>query len=271
MGSRRLRTSMRAAAVPASLAATASAFATLALLEPRVARADGPSFDRPGIAFAPTTMPQGSFTWEQGLVDYTRDVYRGVTSTGWSFDTRLRYGFTDRLEVQLEVPMWAGARTQGGGTRTSGDGFGDLGLAAKFDLFPGDGDWDLALLGVVLFPTGDAAVSLDDEQYSLGATLGTSFGEGQSLAFYANVDRFRGDYTWTLSSSWGFDLAESLAGYVEAGYVPAGNGDPSNVLAGGGLMWAVKDTVQLDAWMLAGVNEPSPDLEVGVGVSFFFP
>ena len=271
MRERRLRTSMRAAAVPASLAATASAFATLALLEPRVARADGPSFDRPGIAFAPSTMPAGSFSWEQGLVDYSRDVYRGVTSTGWSFDTRLRYGFTDRLEVQLEVPLWAGARTQGGGSRTSGDGLGDLSLAAKFDLFPGDGDWDLALLGVVLFPTGDAAVSLDDEQYSLGATLGTSFGDGQTLAFYANVDRFRGDYTWTLSSSWGFDLADTLAGYVEAGYVPASGGDPSNVLAGGGLMWAVKDTVQLDAWLLGGLNEPSPDLEIGVGVSFFFP
>ena len=271
MRGRRLRTSMCAAAVPASLAATASAFAALGLLQPGDARADGPAFDRPGIAFAPSTMPQGSFTWEQGLVDCTRDVYRGVTSTGWSFDTRLRYGFTDRLEVQLEVPLWAGARTQGGGSRTSGDGLGDLSLAAKFDLLPGDGDWDLALLGVVLFPTGDAAVSLDDEQYSLGATLGTSFGDGQTLAFYANVDRFRGDYTWTLSSSWGFDLADTLAGYVEAGYVPASGGDPSNVLAGGGLMWAVKDTVQLDAWLLGGLNEPSPDLEIGVGVSFFFP
>jgi hypothetical protein len=260
-----------APAMPAVPAPAMFAAAVLALMLGGAAHADGPSFDRPGIAFAPSTMPAGSFTWEQGLVDYTRDVYRDVTSTGWSFDTRLRYGFTDRFEVQLEVPLWAGARTQGGGSRTSGDGLGDLSFAAKFDLLPGDGDWDLALLGVVLFPTGDAAVSLDDEQYSLGATLGTSFGEGQTLAFYANVDRFRGDYTWTLSSSWGFDFADSLAGYVEAGYVPAGNGDPSNVLAGGGLMWAVKDTVQLDLWTLAGLNEASPDLEVGAGVSFFFP
>ena len=166
-----------------------------AALAPVAAHADGPAFDRPGIAFAPSTMPAHSFTWEQSVVDYTRDVERGITTTAWSFDTRLRYGLTDRLEMQLEVPVWASTRTQGNGARTSGDGLGDLSLAAKFDLMPGDGDWDLSLLGVVLLPTGDAAVSLDGEQYSLGATLGTSFGEDQTLALYANVDRFRGDDT----------------------------------------------------------------------------
>jgi hypothetical protein len=242
-----------------------------AALAPVAAHADGPAFDRPGIAFAPSTMPARSFTWEQGVVDYTRDVERGITTTAWSFDTRLRYGLADRLEVQLEVPVWAGTRTQGHGARTSGDGLGDLSLAAKFDVMPGDGDWDLSLLGVVLLPTGDAAVSLDGEQYSLGATLGTSFDEGQTLAFYANVDRFRGDDTWTLSASWGCDLGDTLGGYVEAGYVPAGGGDPSNVLAGGGLMWAVSDTVQLDAWVLAGLNDASPDLEIGAGFSIFVP
>jgi hypothetical protein len=251
------------------VAALASVLA--ASLAPLAAYADGPAFDRPGIAFAPSTMPARSFTWEQGLVDYTRDVDRGITTTAWSFDTRLRYGLTDQLELQIEVPVWADTRTQGHGTRSSADGLGDLSLAAKFDLMPGDGDWDLSLLGVVQFPTGDSLIGADGEQYSLGATLGTSFGEGQSLAFYANVDRLRDDTTWTLSSSWGFDLGDALGGYVEAGYVPAGDGDPSNVLAGGGLMWAVKDTVQLDAWVLAGLNRASPDLEVGAGFSYFVP
>ena len=259
---------MSKAAVPALVSSIV--LATAALLPAR-ALADGPAFDRPGIAFAPATMPARSFTWEQDLVDYTRDTGRGITTTAWSFDTRLRYGLTDRLELQLEAPVWADTRTQGRGTRTSAAGFGDLSVAAKFDLLPGDGSWDLALLGVVEFPTGESLDGSDDEQYSLGATLGTSYDDGQTLAFYANVDRLRGDYTWTLSSSWGFDLADSLAGYLEAGYVPAGNGDPSNVLAGGGLMWAVKDTVQLDAWVLAGANDASPDLAVGAGFAIFVP
>lgn len=264
MRSRRPRTSSVA---PGALAPVV----VLAWLTSPTALADGPAFDRPGIAFAPETMPARSFIWEQGIADYTRDTARGVTTTAWSVDTRLRYGLTDRLEVQVAVPVWADTRTQGRGARSSADGIGDASLALKFDVMPGDGPWDLALLGVVEFPTGDSLIGADGTQYSLGATLGTSFDDGQTLAFYANVDRLRGEDTWTLSSSWGFDLGDTLAGYVEAGYVPAGNGDPSNVLAGGGLMWAVQDTVQLDAWVLAGVNNPSPDLEVGAGFSFFFP
>ena len=266
MRRRRPRSSSVAAGAQVPVAVLAAG-----LLAAGTARADGPAFDRPGIAFAPATMPTGSFTWEQDLVDYTRDTTRGVTTTAWSFDTRLRYGLTDRLELQLEAPVWTDTRTQGRGTRSSADGFGDLSLAAKFDVLPGDGSWDLALLGVIEFPTGDSLDGSDDEQYSLGATLGTSYDDGQTLAFYANVDRLRGDYTWTLSSSWGFDLADSLAGYLEAGYVPAGNGDPSNVLAGGGLMWAASDNVQFDTWVLAGLNDQSPDLAVGAGFAIFFP
>ena len=29
-----------------------------------------PAFDRPGIAFSTTTLPAGSFAWEQGLPDF---------------------------------------------------------------------------------------------------------------------------------------------------------------------------------------------------------
>ena len=53
--------------------------------------------------------------------------------------------------------------------------------------------------------------------------------------------------------------------------MPAGNGDPSNVLAGGGLMWAARDNVQFDTWVLAGLNDQSPDLAVGAGFAIFFP
>jgi len=54
--------------------------------------ADIPAFDRPGIAFSPTTLPAGSFAWEQGLPDFQRDRADGVTQRAYSASTRWRYG-----------------------------------------------------------------------------------------------------------------------------------------------------------------------------------
>ena len=44
-------------------------------------RADAPAFDRPGLAFAPAVLPQGSFDWEQGLPDVERDRSDGERTT----------------------------------------------------------------------------------------------------------------------------------------------------------------------------------------------
>jgi hypothetical protein len=216
-------------------------------------------------------MPAHSFTWEQGLLDYQRDRSGGVTQKAYVVAARLRYGVTDRWEVQLAAPLYDEVDAHGSGQGFATAGIGDTILAAKFALTPRDGKFTMSVLGAVSFPTGNDETGAGTEQYSLGTTLGWSMSDDQSLSFYTNVDFLRGNATWTFAPSWSFDLTETVGGYVEAGYQPAAHGDPANALAGAGFMWLVKPTVQLDAYFLSGLTNGSTDLAAGCGISVFLP
>jgi hypothetical protein len=234
------------------------------------ALAEPPAFDRPGIAFSPTTLPVHSFAWEQGLPDFQRDRSDGVTQRAYSASTRLRYGITERWELQLAAPLYEQIDTNGSGQAFTAAGAGDLSLAVKVGLTPGDDRFNMALLGVVSVPTARRDIGLGSEQYSFGATAAWSLGEQQTLALYANVDLLESHATWTLSPSWSFALSDDVGGYLEAGYQFGGEkGQPANAVAGGGLTWMVTPTVQLDAYGFAGLTNDSTDLGAGCGVSVF--
>lgn len=233
--------------------------------------ADGPAFDRPGIAFSPTTMPAHSFAWEQGLLAFQRDRSGGVTQDAYLVDTRLRYGLADRWEIQLAAPLYEEIDAHGSGQGFTTAGVGDTVLAVKVALTPRDGEFTMSMLGAVSLPTGNDAIGAGTEQYSLGATLGWSLSDEQSLSVFTNVDVLRGNATWTFAPSWSFNLTDTVGGYVEAGYQPAAHGDPANALAGAGLMWLVQPTVQLDAYVLSGLTNGSTDFGAGCGISFFIP
>lgn len=233
--------------------------------------ADTPAFDRPGIAFSPTTLPIHSFAWEQGLPDFQRDRSDGVTQHTYAASMRLRYGISDRWEVQLAAPLFEEIDTDGSGQAFKAAGAGDLSMAVKVGLMPAERDFSAALLGVVSFPTARSDISLGSKQYSLGATAGWSLGRQQSVALYANVDVLEGHATWTVSPNWSFALSNTVGGYLEGGYqFDNSKGQAENAVAGGGVTWMVTPAVQFDAYGLAGLTRSSTDLSAGCGVSVFF-
>ena len=240
----------------------------LFLLLSAPALADAPAFDRPGIAFAPSTLPAGEFDWEQGLPDWVRDSGEGVRSTSYSLDTTLCIGVTPTLEVQIAGSAWNRLDLRTNGTTTHADGAADIRLAFKWAPTLSDKDMSLALLGGVTLDTGAAAFSNGRPIYSLGATLGRNLGSGCAVAMYANVDRNGGAATWTLSPNLSFPIAGSLSGYVEAGRMFGGGVSAS--LAGAGVTWLLHDRVQLDLYGLRGLTARSPDLQAGFGVSAFW-
>ena len=198
--------------------------------------ADGAAFDRPGIAFSPSTLPARGLAWEQGLPDFQQDRSDGVTQRAYAASTRLRYGITDRWEAQLAAPLFEEIDTHGSGQAFTAAGAGDLSVALKLLLTSGDGPFSMALLGTISFPTARHNLGDRSEQYSFGATAGWSLNDSQSVALYANVDLLAGDATWTLSPNWSFALSDDVGGYLEAGYqFSAARGQSDNAVAGGGL------------------------------------
>lgn len=240
----------------------------LAVAAASPAYADGPAFDRPGIAFAPSTLPAHSFAWEQGLPDFQQDRADGITQRAYAASTRLRYGMSDRWEVQVAAPLFEEIDRTGSGQAFTAAGAGDVAVALKLSLTSGDGPFGVAVLGAVSFPTARRDLGNGSEQYSLGATVGWSPSDSQSIAFYANVDVLDGDATWTLSPNWSFAVSDTVGGYLEAGHqFSSARGQADNSVAGGGLTWMVRPNVQLDVYGLGGLTQASTDLAAGCGVS----
>ena len=232
------------------------------------AHADTPAFDRPGISFATSVLPAGSFDWEQGLPDYVHDDAGGLRSTAYIADTTVRIGLTSTFEVQVAGSAWNRLDLRYAGMSAHSEGAGDTKLALKWAPALASKDVTLAMLGSVTFATGAPAFTNGRCIYSLGATIARDLGDGRSLAFYANVDHSGGEDTWTLSPNFGFPISGNLGGYIEAGHTFGGGA--SSTVAGGGLTWLLRDRVQLDVYGLRGLTTRSPDVQAGFGVSVFF-
>jgi len=237
-------------------------------LLPTAVLADAPAFDRPGFAFATSTLPPGSFDWEQGLPDLQRDSTDGVRSTIYSADTTLRFGLTPTLEVQVSGSPWNRIEVRAAATNSQTQGTGDGGFALKWAPALANKDFSLAVLGGVTLDTGATAFSNGRPVYSLGTTIGRDLGAGRSLTLYANVNRSGGANTWTLSPAFGFPLTGQIGGFVEVGRI-AGSG-ASGTLAGGGLTWLLHERVQFDVYARRGVTSSSPDLQAGLGICVFW-
>lgn len=239
----------------------------LALL-PGAVLADAPEFDRPGFAFATSTLPPGSWDWEQGLPDLERDTAGGVHSTLYSADTLLRFGVAPAWEIELAGSAWNRLDARGAAGSTRREGSADSSVAVKWAPAPADAPLSLALLGAVTLASGDAAFSNRRTTFSFGATLSRDLGAGRSVNLYANVDRSGGANTWTLAPGFNVTLGGGFGAFVEAGR-QCGAGT-SSTLAGGGLTWSWHERVQLDLYGRRGLTAHSPDEQAGFGVSVFW-
>ena len=240
----------------------------LLLLGPAVAFADVPAFDRPGFAFASSTLPAGTWDLEQGLPDLQRDNSEGVHSTLYGADTTLRWGLTRNVEVQLTGSAWNRLDMRAAGVSTRSEGMGDTGIAIKWAPTLPSKDLTLAILGGVTFATGDRAFTNGQASYALGATLARDLGAGRSLGLYANLNRSGGASTWTLAPSFNFSINEQVGAFVEAGRVFGGG--TSSTLVGGGVTWLLHERVQLDLYERRGVTSRNPDEQAGFGVSIYW-
>ena len=232
------------------------------------AHASAPPFDRPGIAFATSTLPVGSFDWEQGLPDVVHDNTEGSRTTLYSADTLLRYGMTPTLEFQLGGSLWNRLDAHGLNVDNRSNGSGDMTIAAKWAPTLKSEKVAIAFLGAVTLDTGASPFTNGRPVYSLGATVSRDMKDGRAIAMYLNASIDGGRTTWTFSPNISFPITSDIGAYVEAGRTVGG--DAAGTVAGGGLTWLLHDRVQFDIYGLRGLAGHAPDLQAGVGVSVFW-
>jgi hypothetical protein len=232
---------------------------------------DAPAFDRPGLGFSASSLPRGGVALELGLPDYERDRDDdGTRTTQYGSDLRLRVGLGGNLELQAfgspgnrlrEAPRNAPSTTT--------HGAGDSGIALKFALPLNTDRHALALLASSSFHTGSRSFGEGGTQHEFGASYEYELNDRWSTALYANATRGAGEDAFTWSPSLNLAATDTLSAFLEAGFTHT-NGEPSTSVAGGGLAWMVTRRTQLDASIDLGLDRNSPDVQAGLGVSFYF-
>jgi len=229
------------------------------------------AFDRPGIGFAASTLPRGGVALEAGLPSFSRDRDdAGVLSTQYSADITLRIGLAEHLELQAFTSPWNHLRVaprDAPAERSSGAG--DVGVGLKVALPLSSEKHAVALLASTTFATGSRDFSEGATQYALGASYEYDFDDRWTGALYANVTRGGSEDSVTWAPSVSFAANETVSTYLELGFTDT-HGEPSTRIAGAGVTWMVKPRVQLDASFDVGLNDDSPDVQAGLGVSVYF-
>lgn len=260
---------------PVSLSASALLVMTVSLSTiAQAADTDSVGFDRPGIGFSTAIMPANHVAWEQGLPDmtYSKNKIDGqsIKTTMYQADTLIRTGLGSNIELQLG---WAGATWLRSSSNTGSQqhfGYADssIGIKALLPLSSQQLSWAVLLASTL--NTGDAEFGDDKKTLSVGSTLNYDINDAYSTALYANVDRYDGDHTWTVSPSLSFALTDNIGSFIEYGYSKA-QGQSQQSVMGGGLTWMVHPKVQLDLSADIGLNHEAPDLQGGFGISINFP
>jgi Putative MetA-pathway of phenol degradation len=225
--------------------------------------------DRPGLGTPPCTIDRGRFAVELGLVDWTHDDGEDDIAAG---DLLVRYGLTDRLEMQVGWTAYIHVRTPSG----SVSGTGDVFVALRRNLHNPDGSgFSIAVMPYATLPTASNGVGAGD--WGAGVLVPVSYelpGEVKlelTAEADAAVDEDGDGRHFAYGAILGLDVPVSDA--VEATFELSAKRDrdpagaTTELLAGLSADWAPAENLQLDVGANAGLNHASPDIELYVGVA----
>lgn len=232
------------------------------------ALADNPGYDRPGYGFTPVVLGAGEVTFEQGLLDWSRDHQDGVSTALTTTDSLLRVGVGGAFELQLGGSRFDYLRQTGAGATQSTRGHGDSNLAVKFAL-PGAGQaFSWGLLASVEFTDGSKAFRNDRRHYLLAAQFNDQVSAHHSLGAYLEDVRAGGVDSTTVALSDSYSASGTLTLYAESALLHAPD-QGSGGVAGVGLAWLVSPRVQIDAGFDHRIGGHAPEWQANLGVSVY--
>jgi hypothetical protein len=237
------------------------------------------STDRPDATESPYTVDAGHFQVEADVVAYLRDVATDDATDvrGWAFAvTNMKIGLTNAIDVQLVVETFRSEEIESAGTESTVDGFGDLVLRGKFNLWGNDlGPTAFALLPFVKFPTAEEGLGNDHVEYGIALPLAADLPKGFGFGAQVVVEALRNDadtgYDLGLgvSATVNHAIVGNLSGFVEL--TAAGPVDePWEVTFDTGLTYGIGENGQLDVGAFIGLNRAAPDLVLFAGISWRF-
>ncbi len=281
--------------VPAKVALAA---ALLALAGPALAQESPPApnadtssspgpicTDRPTKSTAPCTVPAGHFQIESDLFNFTVDETGGADTETWLLtNPTLKYGLTDRLDIEVNWAPWQVLSERGGPTSDTRDesGVGDLFLRAKANVFGGQGNGSggevsVALSPFVKLPTAPRPLGNRAVEGGLIVPVNVNLPHGWAATFdpEADIDEdASGDGRHLalaslvgLSRPVSSEVTLSLELWGEENLDPAGRVEQASGDIGIAWIPKAKPWLQLDGGVNLGLNRATPASQVYVGIS----
>ena len=232
--------------------------------------------DRPDVTESPYTVDAGHFQAELSFVEYGRD-----DDDGGDFEelailpTNLKVGLTNNIDLQLVFTPYIDQDAGG----DSNSGFGETQLRLKFNIWGNDGpgggfdESALAIMPFLQFPTGDEDLGFADRlEGGVIVPFATPLPNEFSLGLMGELDLVRDsdddgyELEFLHTASIGRDIVGDLGGYVE--YIGIFQPGGYAAAVGAGLTYGLSPDVQLDAGLIAGLNEEAEDLRLFAGISF---
>lgn len=235
---------------------------------------------RPGKATPTCTVPAGHWQIETGLIDWTLQKGGGERDTSLNVgETTIKYGLTDRSDIEVDVTPWQRATSSGAGFRDTARGFGDIYASYKRELTSSEAPLQLAALAYVKIPT--AKHSLGNGKWEGGLLMPVGYAIPKSplsIGLTPEVDWVadgdgRGHHAamaQVASLGWQVTPKFSLSGEIwgQWDWDPAGTIRQAS--ADGAVAYLVRSDLQIDAGANFGLNNETPDIDVYAGVSVRF-
>ncbi len=215
---------------------------------------------------------------------FDEDTGEAVTgkTTGGEVASILSYGLTDDIDVVLGVPyVWAKTEIDGD-VDSDEDGISDISIELKWRLHEKDG-LGFALKPAVILPTGDEEKGLGNGKASYGLMFITTK-EIEPWAFHLNLGYMHNEYKleedmaanrkgiWHASLATQAEVLKDLTAVANVGVETnpdkKSNTHPAFLL--GGVIYSIKENLDIDAGIKAGLNKPETDLTLLAGMAMRF-
>jgi len=238
--------------------------------------------DRPDATESAQTVDAGHIQVEASFVDYTfddRNAANEETET-WVFGaTNFKLGLTHNVDLQIVFDAWTDENVfdeTGGGGSSTVDGFNDMQVRTKINLFGNDGgDWAMAVMPWVKLPVGEDDLSNDHVEGGIILPVSTELPDGWGLGLMAEVDfvydEVDDDYDteFVHTAVLGHDIVGDLGGYVEyIGIVTTDSEEDYIAKLAAGLTYALNENLVLDAGANFGLTRSADDVQVFTGVTW---
>lgn len=223
--------------------------------------------DRPNSTESPQTVDAGRTQFEVSIGDWSRERRDDVVV---ALQTIAKVGLSHDSDLQLIFDTFV---VQDNASGTDEEGFGDLTVRYKKNLWGNDGETDsaLALLPFVKIPTG-TDLSNDEVEGGLAVPYSTSLTDGIGLGLMgqlqANYDGADDEHElgFLHTAVLGFSHGGGTSSYVEfAGFAVDDIYDGS---VNAGLLHQPSRDLMFDAGVRLGVTDDANDLGVFIGFTY---